>query len=119
MRDYNKYIGLEHNRHTFNCWHFVIKVMTEMFNIDLPDTPDAKSLKPLGTKRGKDDAPEEGDIVLMYDPVTHEPDHVGVYIGRNRVIHNHGPVNGSVNSHLRACTRAFWKVEVYALNNST
>lgn len=114
MYDYSKFIGKPYDKKNFNCWHLVKEVLKDMLNIKLPEAPEIDNIKPLFRLRDKTECPEIGDIVLMYLP---EPNHVGVYVGGNKVLHNHDHSQGVITSHLRACERTFLKVEVYAINN--
>ncbi len=115
MNDYNKYIGLNYHKYKFNCWHLTKKILHEVFNISLPDYPNTNDL-PLCDKLDK---PVEGCLALMYSYGTHSPDHVGVCINKNQILHCHGSKPQSGLSEIRACEQMFWKVEFYGLNNCT
>lgn len=116
MIDFGQYVGLDYDRFDFNCWHLVHKVLDECYDQSLPASPDVNILKPLGSLINE---PIEGCVVLMYNPITKEPDHAGVYIGKGKVLHNHSSSYGSLISHFRSCERLFSKVECYAVNNNT
>lgn len=112
MVDVNKYVGIPYDAKNFNCWHLATVVMSEVFDIELPDMPDTADLEPFCDRIDK---PEVGCLVLMYNHLTHEANHIGVCVGTNDVLHCIGSNPTSVINRITSCRQAFWKLEYYAV----
>lgn len=112
MIDVNNYVGLPYDENDFNCWHLTRKVLTEAYGHDLPDMPDESQL-PLCEQL---DRPVEGCLILMYSHRRHSPDHMGVCVGPNQMLHCHGSNPVSAINYISSCRKMFWKVEFYAVN---
>lgn len=115
MIDINKYIGIPYDDENYTCWHMAKQVLKECFDVELPTAPDVNDIKPLGVKLDK---PENGCLILMYDAISKQPSHVGIYVN-DSVLHCHKPFGSVVSSYWRTCERIFWKIECYAINNCT
>ena len=126
----NNYIGIPWvkggNKTTgCDCWGLVLLVLNDVYNINinkfvgakhegdqLSDVIDNESAQPEWLKV---DNPQAGDVCVMTVRSTNRPEHVGVYIGGDKLLHSPGRHNCNVScvSQLRIMQRLYKKLEFY------
>lgn len=113
-----------------DCWGITLLALQE-FGVDLDDFAGKYfSGDELGSiiasEKGASDwklveEPTPGTVVLMKSVGVEYFDHIGVYIGKDWVLHTHGMGSGSCINRLRSIDRAFKELEFYehtTLNNN-
>jgi len=125
MADINDFVGIPYDPDGINCWVLCVKVLKEIFGIDVKVHNNVKrdevnvhqsTLDEIKSgKWEKVDEPREGSIVLMSSKGSNTWDHIGVYFGTNQkyVIHTMSQSGQSVMNELKILQRAFRKVEFY------
>lgn len=134
MRDYNKYVGIpwvcgKSDIKGADCWGIVTMVLRDYLNVNLGhyelsniDTH-KKAIKAFeqemaielsSGKWKRFDNPKELDIVMMFSKSSGRPDHVGIYIGKDMILHSMTRETGiSEVHHLRIIKPLCKRMEYY------
>jgi cell wall-associated NlpC family hydrolase len=131
MIDYNDYIGIPWvcGKASFDgadCWGLVSMVYMGLFNIQLAhfnvddiDNPE-KTMHKIESVRDRSDqwektsTPNEGDVVMMISRKTLRPEHVGVYIGKGKILHSMTRETGQSEIHpVKLMSKIFKRLEYY------
>lgn len=131
MIDCNALVGIpwvrgDHDLEGADCWGIITLFYDCYFNVYLPHFPaqkiDTKSgvadlielgkaLSPLWTQLDKW---EPGSLILMFDRKSKRPEHIGVYLGDDMILHSRGPEGGLSEIHpLMILGRLFYKMEYH------
>lgn len=131
MIDYNNYIGIPWvcGKSSFDgadCWGLVSMVYMDLFNIKLAhfnvddiDDP-VKTMHKIEEIRDGSDSwektttPNDGDVVMMISRKTLRPEHIGIYIGKGKILHSMTRETGQSEIHLvKLMTKLFKRLEYY------
>ena len=122
FRELQPYVGMRYTR-DFDCADFAVHVARDLFGfkVTLPgDRPRGEGSEAVLGDASKaygipTTAPEDGDIVLMFDfGDTISPTHVGIYVTVGRtsyVLHSAVKLGGSVMTELRKLSQLGLTVE--------
>lgn len=131
MIDYNDYIGIpwECGKASFegaDCWGLVSMVYMGIFNIKLAhfdvndiDNPEKtthkiEEIRDNSNAWEKTDTPNEGDVVMMIGRQSLRPEHVGVYIGKGKILHSMTRETGQSEIHpVKLMIKLFKRLEFY------
>lgn len=131
MRDYNKYIGIpwvcgRASMSGADCWGLVSIVYRDLFDISLEhykvqdiDNSEKTSnkieeVRDTSENWGRVSEPSEGDVVMMVSRATERPEHVGLYIGNNKVLHSMTRETGQSEIHdIKLIKKLFKRLEFY------
>jgi len=131
MIDYNDYIGIPWmcGKASFDgadCWGLVSMIYMGLFNVRLAhfdideiDDPQKTMSKIEEIRDGsncwkKTTTPNEGDVVMMISRENLRPEHVGVYIGKGKIIHSMTRETGQSEIHpVKLMTKLFKRLEYY------
>lgn len=131
MIDYNDYIGIpwvcgKSSLTGADCWGLVSMIYLDMFNIRLAhfdineiDDPNKTTNKIEQVRDSSGDwertsTPTEGDVVMMISRKTFRPEHVGVYIGKGKILHSMTRETGQSEIHpVKLMAKLFKRLEYY------
>ena len=131
MIDYNDYIGIpwvcgKSSLTGADCWGLVSMIYLDMFNIRLAhfevneiDNSDKTTNKIEQVRDNSGDwektlMPTEGDVVMMISRKTFRPEHVGVYIGKGKILHSLTRESGQSEIHpVKLMSKLFKRLEYY------
>lgn len=133
---YNNYVGIPwvkggYSHSGCDCWGLVLLILDELYDIKINEYVGSKASgdklteiifsEIASNKWKKIDIARKSDVVVMYDKRTKLPNHVGVYIGDDLIIHS--PDSGhhklSQIHNFRILKRVFSKLEYYRYDNNT
>lgn len=131
MIDYNNYVGIpwrcgKSDFDGADCWGLVCMIYLDLFNIrlahfEVDEISDAgKTTNKIEYVRDSSDnwektaTPIEGDVVMMISRKTFRPEHVGIYIGRGKILHSLTRETGQSEVHpVKLITKLFKRLEYY------
>lgn len=131
MIDYNDYIGIpwvcgQASLDGADCWGLVSMIYLDLFNIrlahfDLTEIDNPKKttskiefVRDCSEQWEKTSTPNEGNVVMMISRKTLRPEHVGVYIGKGRILHSLTRETGQSEIHpVKLMTKLFKRLEYY------
>jgi cell wall-associated NlpC family hydrolase len=127
--DINDYIGIpwlcgHHTRQGADCWGLVTMVMEEVYGVIVNrhkgSTATGSELADIIESEERNGpwsrcAAQEGAIVIMIDRATRRPEHVGICISPDDVLHSIAatPNGASSVTRLDVIRRAFYEVRFY------
>lgn len=126
--DVNELIGIPYRKGGFtdngcDCWGLILLAFRHVFQIKLELFEGATfcgeqlaeviySQMQCENEWKQIDSPDIGSVVVMYPRKTKRPEHIGVIVSPNRVLHSYKK-QGSTQTAMRVINRMFFKVEFY------
>jgi len=131
MMDYNDYIGIpwvcgQSSFEGADCWGLVSMIYMGLFNIQLAHfeidninnpsktTNKIEEIRDGSNQWEKTNTPNEGDVVMMIGRQSLRPDHVGIYIGKGKILHSMTRETGQSEIHpVKLMIKLFKRLEYY------